>query len=97
VIAATVAVVEQIPTALLTYGPGGLIALIIGVFSWQQLKIERARGDRERDRADAGRARADDQADRIVALIERVLPALVDSTRATEELLDYSRRDRDRR
>jgi len=87
-------VVNQIPEQLLEYGPGGLIALIIGVFSWLQLKIERARGDRERDRADAERERADEATDKFIGIIERVLPALAESTRAAQDLVELSRRDR---
>jgi len=90
-----VPVAGDIGTWFLQQGPVGVLALVIGIFGHQQLKIERLRGDRERDRADLERARADETAARVVALIERILPSLAESTRATQEFLDINRsRDR---
>ncbi len=64
------------------------------------LRKESKRADAERARADAvattERAKADAVTEKFVGLVERVLPALAESTRASEELVHLSRRDRDR-
>lgn len=61
---------------------GAFLGMLIMGYGWK----------RERDRADAERKRSAELAD---ALIERVVPALEGSTRATEELVAL-RRERHR-
>jgi hypothetical protein len=71
---------QDVVTWALSQGPMGA-ALAILAIGWK----------RERDRADAERKRSAELAD---ALIERVVPALEGSTRATEDLVALSRERR---
>lgn len=57
-------------------GPVGVLALVIG-YGWK----------RERDRADAERAGSQAL---VRELVDKILPALAESTRATRDLVDYS-------
>jgi hypothetical protein len=69
---------------LIAQGPVGVLALVIG-YGW---KRERDRADNEQRRGDAERAAKDALARE---LIDKVVPALGESTRATQELLRYAR------
>lgn len=85
----------DLPAWLIAQGPIGVLALAIG-YGW---KRERDRADSERERADAERASAEAviaaeraKTDELVdRFLDRIVPALEGSTRATEELLRYSR------
>jgi hypothetical protein len=72
-----------ISDVLLNQGPIGALALVIGWVGWTAWK-------RERDRADAERASKDAL---VREFMDKALPALLESTRATRDLVDYSRRD----
>jgi hypothetical protein len=69
---------------LIAQGPVGVLALVIG-YGW---KRERDRADSEQRRGDAERAAKDALARE---LIDKVVPALGDSTGAIREFLRYAR------
>lgn len=69
---------------LVSQGPLGICVIIIG-YGW---KRERDRADNERARGDAERAAKDALAQQ---LIDKVVPALGEATRATQDLLRYAR------
>jgi hypothetical protein len=79
---------------LVAQGPVGVLALVIAY----GYRMERARADSERARADAERARGDAERASKDALarelIDKIVPALGESTRATRDLLDYAKRGR---
>jgi hypothetical protein len=72
---------------LLAQGPVGVLAGAIG-YGWRK---EHERADAEVRRADAERAATQALIDRIIT---DVVPALTESTRATEDLLDWARTQR---
>lgn len=77
----------------------GTLGIVCGLVL-AALRKESKRADAERARADAvattERAKADAVTEKFVGLVERVLPALAESTRASEELVQLSREDRRR-
>jgi hypothetical protein len=77
-------VVQGVTGSLLAAGPIGAVAIVAIAFFWVAWK-------RERDRADSERAAKDAL---VRELIDKVLPALLESTRATRDFVDYSRSER---
>lgn len=76
-------VVTGVASSLLAAGPIGALAIVAIGFFWVAWK-------RERDRADAERAAKDAL---VREFMDKALPALLESTRATRDLVDYSRKD----
>lgn len=70
---------------LVSQGPLGICVIIIG-YGW---RAEHNRANSEQRRGDAERAAKDALAQQ---LIDKVVPALGESTRATQDLLRYARR-----
>lgn len=81
--AASAANATDVTGWLIQQGPAGVIAVVLG-YVWRR---EAARADAERDRSNA----------LIDKIVSDVVPALRDSSRATEELFDYAREERHRR
>ena len=80
---ATPEVVTGVASTLLAAGPVGAVAIVAIAFFWVAWK-------RERDRADAERAAKDLL---VREIMDKTLPALLESTRATRDFVDYSRKD----
>lgn len=90
----------QIGAALIGNGPIGILAAIAIWFARDTLKRERGEATaallRERERADA--ARADAAAERaardalVRELLDKVVPALAESSRVVQDFLEVSRR-----
>lgn len=73
-----------VASVLLNQGPIGALALAIGSFGFIAWK-------RERDRADAERAAKDAL---VREFIDKVVPALVESSRVQRDFVDLARRER---
>lgn len=69
---------------LLNQGPIGALAIVIGWVGWTGWR-------RERDRADAERAAKDAL---VREFLDKVVPALVESTRAQRDFVDLARSER---
>lgn len=90
--AATAGAPTDVAAYLLTQGPVGVLALVIGTIGWLAWKRERDRADAADRRSDTERAGKDALAREI---IDKVVPALVESTRAVHDATE-EQRDRDR-